>query len=75
MNEALQRRLSGIQDSRSTRGIMSRGKNVYNGGTSAANNQQNQMKKQAPNNLKRTKSDAIREAAERRSRAILNWRQ
>lgn len=29
-------RLNGIQDSRGPKGILSRGKNVYNGGTSAA---------------------------------------
>lgn len=32
-NEALKRRLTGQKDSRSTQGIMSRGANVYNGGT------------------------------------------
>jgi hypothetical protein len=29
----------GIQDARSTRGIFSRGRNVYSGGVSAPNNQ------------------------------------
>lgn len=35
-DDALKRRLSGNKDSRGPQGIMSRGKNVYNGGTNAA---------------------------------------
>lgn len=34
--QALERRLSGVQDHRSMVGILSRGKNIYNGGSSAA---------------------------------------
>ncbi len=36
MNEALVRRLQGIQDSRGKVGIYSRGKNIYKGGSSSA---------------------------------------
>lgn len=39
MQEAAKRRLKGIEDARSKRGIMSRGKNIYNGGSRAPNNQ------------------------------------
>lgn len=39
LDNAARRRLQGIQDARSTRGIMSRGKNVYSAGVSAPNNQ------------------------------------
>lgn len=36
MNDAIQRRLTGQPDARGPAGIMSRGSNVYNGGSSAA---------------------------------------
>ena len=39
MKDAAFRRLQGLQDARSTQGIMSRGRNVYSGGVSAPNNQ------------------------------------
>lgn len=35
-DEALQRRLKGIQDSRGPVGILARGKNIYNGASTAA---------------------------------------
>lgn len=39
MKDAAFRRLQGLQDARSTQGIMSRGRNVYSAGVSAPNNQ------------------------------------
>lgn len=37
--DSMEKKLLGIEDSRSNKGIFSRGKNVYKGGTGAANNQ------------------------------------
>lgn len=39
--EAIMRRLQGVSDPNSTQASMARGNNVYKGGSSAPNNQQN----------------------------------
>lgn len=51
MKDAAYRRLQGLQDARSTRGIFSRGKNVYSAGVSAPNNQAYKKKKKNVQNI------------------------
>lgn len=60
MREAAQRRLMGLQDSRSKKGIMSRGKNIYKGASAAPNNQKG--KQLTPHNVQQ------KQAAEQRKR-------